>query len=226
MWNVFVPLVIVWIGVSMMCLFCSFLWCVGSRLTTTPEVNLPGVLQILSSFVSGTNTCGNLFLRMEGHTKGALWILTNIPTALVSRLNMIQKSYLNFLPTLEALVLSGVFICCRVPDHRRPWLGYNHSSSQQTHGCVLQLYPQKHRAGSVQQNHPKSHWTGVMNKNEQNRFINSYPVHSSVIVNCKYILFCRSSLNWIITTNLQLLHFYSLFLLAQSQVVLLSFRAE
>lgn len=93
----------------------------------TSEVGLPGVEQRCPSFVSDTS--GNL-----SEYKYALRISTPSLRAQVSRSTVIQKPF----------GLSGVLICCRVPEHRRPGPGYNRSRSYQTCGSVLQLCLQNH----------------------------------------------------------------------------------
>lgn len=68
--------------------------------------------------------------------KDALRISTTILRAQVSRATVIQKPF----------GLSGVLICCRVPEHGRSGPGYNRSRSYQTCGSVLQLCLQNHSA--------------------------------------------------------------------------------
>lgn len=93
----------------------------GSRLLK------PGVVQRCPPFVSDTN--GNL-----PEDKSAPRISTTILRAQVSRATVIQKPF----------GLSGVLICCRVPEHGRPGPGYYRSRSYQTCGSVLQLCLQNH----------------------------------------------------------------------------------
>lgn len=93
----------------------------------TSEVGLPGVVQRCPPFVSDTS--GNL-----SEDKDAPRISTTILRAQVSRATVIQKPF----------GLSGVLICCRVPEHGRPGPAYNRSHSYQTCGSVLQLCLQNH----------------------------------------------------------------------------------